>query len=252
MRKTMRKTLIEWTDWTWNPLTGCLSRCSYCYNLRPGSLLSRFGAMYIENGKTCMETSNWRRRETGKLHIARKGERIPFGFDPTFYPHRLKDPLKKRRPSKIFVCDCGDLFGNWVPGQWIKEVLNVVKMCPQHTFQFLTKNPRRYLDFQPLPNNSWAGATLTCNKDRERVLIMKKVKVPVRFLSIEPLLGEVTLPFDGIQWIIIGAQTGRNPLRPKKEWIDKILSNANKMGIPIFLKNNLRPHYPILFQQFPS
>ncbi len=246
----MRRTTIEWTDWTWNPITGCLSRCSYCYNLRPGSLLGRFGAVYIESGKTCMETSNWRRRETGKIHIARKGERIPFGYDPTFYPHRLEEPLKRRRPSKIFVCDCGDLWGNWVPDQWILEVLKVVKMCPQHTFQLLTKNPRRYLDFE-LPNNTWAGTTVTSNKDSERAKIITQVRVPVRFLSIEPLLGEISFDFDEIQWIIVGAQTGRNAVRPKKEWIQAILTNARKMKMPIFLKNNLRPYYPSSIQQFP-
>jgi protein gp37 len=247
----MRRTTIEWTSWTWNPVTGCLSRCFYCFNLRPGSLLSRFGAIYIEHGKTYTETSNWRRRETGRIHVARKGERLPYGYDPTFYPHRLEDPLKKRRPSKIFVCDCGDLWGEWVPKEWIEEVLKVVKMCPQHTFQFLTKNPQRYLEFEPLPENSWAGTTVTCNKDYRRAIIMEKVKVPVKFLSIEPLLGEVDFPFDGIQWIIVGAQTGKNPLRPKKDWVKKILSNARKLKIPIFLKNNLRSCYPFSLQQFP-
>jgi protein gp37 len=246
----MRKTSIEWTDWTWNPVTGCLSRCSYCYNLRPGSLLGRFGSVYIEDGKTYKETLNWRRREAGKIHIARKGERIPFGYDPTFYPHRLEDPLKRRWPSKIFVCDCGDLFGEWVPKEWIEEVLKVVKKCPQHTFQFLTKNPRRYLDFE-LPNNTWAGTTVTSNRDYQKVGIIKQVKTPIRFLSIEPLLGEVDFSFDGIQWVIIGAQTGKNPVKPRNEWIEKILSNARKLGIPIFLKNNLRSCYPVSLQQFP-
>jgi protein gp37 len=246
----MRRTFIEWTDWTWNPITGCLSRCSYCYNLRPGSLLSRFGAIYIKNDKTYTETLNWRRRETGELHIAIKGERIPFGYDPTFYPHRLEEPLKRRRPSRIFVCDCGDLWGDWVPKEWIEEVLKVVKKCPQHTFQFLTKNPQRYLDFE-LPSNAWAGTTVTSNEDHEQAKIIKRVKVLVRFLSIEPLLGEVNFDFNGLQWIIIGAQTGKNPLRPKKEWIEKILSDAKRLGIPIFLKNNLRPHYPFSIQKFP-
>jgi len=247
----MRKTLIEWTDWTWNAVTGCLHQCPYCYNLRPGSLLSRFGAVYIKNGKTCTETLDWRRRETGEIHIAHKGERIPYGYDPTFYPHRLEDPLKKKRPSKIFTCDCGDLFGDWVPKEWIEEVLRVVKKCPQHTFQFLTKNPRRYLDFEPLSDNSWAGTTVTCNKDHGRAKIMKKVKVPIRFLSIEPLLGEISFPLDNIDWIIVGAQTGKNPLRPKKEWIENILTSAREEGIPVFLKNNLRPYYPPSIQEFP-
>jgi protein gp37 len=193
---------------------------------------------------------NWRRRETGELHIAIKGERIPFGYDPTFYPHRLEEPLKRRRPSRIFVCDCGDLWGDWVPKEWIEEVLKVVKKCPQHTFQFLTKNPQRYLDFE-LPSNAWAGTTVTSNEDHEQAKIIKRVKVLVRFLSIEPLLGEVNFDFNGLQWIIIGAQTGKNPLRPKKEWIEKILSDAKRLGIPIFLKNNLRPHYPFSIQKFP-
>jgi protein gp37 len=245
----MRNTSIEWTDWTWNPITGCFYQCYFCYNLRPGSLLSRFGAIYIENGKTYTETTNWRIRESGELHIAHKGERVPFGYDPTFYPHRLEEPLKRRKPSRIFVCDCGDLFGDWVPIEWIKDVLDVIRKCPHHTFQLLTKNPKRYLDFE-LPNNVWAGATTTCDKDYERAKIVKKVKVPMRFLSIEPLLGEVNFDFHGIQWIIIGAQTGRNPLIPKKDWVEKILSNAKRLGIPIFLKNNLRPHYPLI-QQFP-
>ncbi len=246
----MRRTLIEWTDWTWNPITSCLSRCSYCYNLRPGSLLGRFGATYFKNGNTYTETLNWRRRETGEIHIAIKGERIPFGYDPTFYPHRLQDPLKRRRPSKIFVCDCGDLWGDWVPNEWIEEVLRIVRRCPQHTFQFLTKNPKRYLNFE-LPNNTWAGTTVTSNKDYGRAIIMKKVKVPVRFLSIEPLLGEVGFNLHGIQWIIIGAMTGTKPVRPRREWIEKILLNTDKTGIPIFLKNNLRPYYPSSVQQFP-
>jgi protein gp37 len=162
----------------------------------------------------------------------------------------LEDPLKRRKPSRIFVCDCADLWGEWVPNEWIKEVLKVVKKCPQHTFQLLTKNPKRYLDFA-LPNNTWAGTTVTSNEDYERTIIMKKIKVPVRFLSIEPLLGEVSFPFDGIQWVIIGAQTGKNPLRPEKEWIEVILSNARKRRIPVFLKNNLRPYYPFSLQQFP-
>jgi protein gp37 len=106
------------------------------------------------------------------------------------------------------------------------------------------------VDFE-LPNNTWAGTTVTSNEDYGRAIIMKKVKIPVRFLSIEPLLGEVSFAFDNVQWIIVGAQTGKNPVRPKKEWIDKILSNARKKGIPVFLKNNLRPHYPSSIQQFP-
>lgn len=193
---------------------------------------------------------NWRRRETGKLHIAGAGERCPFGFDPTFYPHRLHEPQKVKKPKRIFVVSAGDLWGEWIPHVWIVEVLKVVKKCPQHTFQLLTKNPRRYLDFE-LPQNSWAGATVTCDEDYERAKIMKKVKAPVRFLSIEPLLGEVGFDLRGLDWLIIGAMTGKNPLRPKRQWIERILPEAKRLGIPVFLKNNLRPYYPFSIQQFP-
>jgi protein gp37 len=194
---------------------------------------------------------NWRERETGKIHIASKHERCPHGFDPTFYPERLQEPLKIKKPKRIFVVSAGDLWGQWVPDGWIEKILDVIRKSPWHVFQCLTKNPQRYLDFEPLPDNVWAGTTICSDDDYKRAEILTKVKVPVRFLSIEPLLGEVSFDLCGIQWIIIGAMTGTNPVRPKREWIQKILLNARNPGIPIFLKNNLRPYYPFSIQQFP-
>jgi protein gp37 len=247
----MRKTTIEWCDASWNPVTGCFHRCPYCYNLREGAPLSRYGTAHIEGGKlVASHHTNWRKRETGKIHIASKHERCPHGYDPTFYPDRLQEPLKIKKPKRIFVVSAGDLWGDWVPNEWIEKVLDVIRKSPWHVFQCLTKNPRRYLDFE-LPQNSWAGATVTCDEDYERAKIMKKVKAPVKFLSIEPLLGEVGFDLRGIDWLIIGAMTGNNPLRPKRHWIERILSEANRLGIPVFLKNNLRPYYPFSIQQFP-
>ena len=248
----MRKTFIEWTNLSWNPVTGCLHRCHYCYNLRDGAPLSRYGTTYVEGSKlVTSHHTNWRKRETGKIHIASKHERCPHGFDPTFYPDRLQEPLRIKKPRRIFVVSAGDLWGAWVPKEWIEDVLDVIRKSPWHVFQCLTKNPRRYLDFEPLPDNVWGGTTVTCNEDYERAMIMKKVKTPIRFLSIEPLLGEVDFPFDGIQWVDDGAQTGKNPVKPRIVWVEKILSNAKKLGIPIFLKNNLRSCYPFSLQQFP-
>ena len=107
-----------------------------------------------------------------------KGNEYPLDTILRFTLIDWKTLLKRRRPSKIFVCDCGDLWGEWVPNEWIEEVLKVVKKCPQHTFQFLTKNPQRYLDFEPLPDNSWAGTTVTSNKDHGRAIDHEESESP--------------------------------------------------------------------------
>lgn len=110
----MNKTTIEWCDYSWNPVSGCLHPCRnvYCYNtLKATSPLNRLGARHLDaDGKSVYE-KNWRSRESGECHIARKGEVNPYGFDPTFYPHRLEEPLKENSPGKVFVVDTGDIFG---------------------------------------------------------------------------------------------------------------------------------------------
>ncbi|MDA8170671.1 MAG: DUF5131 family protein [Nitrospiraceae bacterium] len=230
----MNKTSIEWCDYSWNPITGCLHSCRdiYCYNTMKGTApLNRFGAVYIENGRR-KSAKDWRIRETGELHIAEKGEINPFGYDPTFYSHRLDEPLKVRKPGRIFVVDAGDAFGQWVPAEWIRKILDVTARAPWHTFQFLTKNPRRYLEFE-FPGNCWIGTNVTLDRDRGRAELLLKAHAPVRFLSVEPLMGEVTFDLAGFQWIIIGAQTGRSPVRPEKDWIERILITAERRYVPV-------------------
>ena len=250
----MNKTSIEWCDVSWNPVTGCLHPCrwEYCYNtMKATAVLRRFGACYKNHDGKKVYEKNWISRETGENHIARRGEIYPYGFDPTFYPHRLEQPTKEKNSMKIFVVDTGDLFGAWVPAGWILSIIEIAKACPHHTFLFLTKNPKRYLEFE-FPINAWVGTSVTCNNDKGRAEILKQVTAKVRFLSIEPLLGKVSIDFKCIQWIIVGAQTGKKPLRPKTEWIEDILSQANKLGIPVFLKQNLKLYYSHCIQQFPE
>ena len=110
----MNKTKIEWTNWTWNPVVGCKHNCWYCYGKR----------------------------------IAKRFFKDNPNYEPKFYPERLKEPYTLKKPSKIFVCSMADLFGDWVKMNWIERVIKVVKENPQHTFQFLTKNPKRYLEFE--------------------------------------------------------------------------------------------------------
>ena len=250
----MNKTSIEWCDFTWNPVTGCLHGCrvTYCYNtLKSTAPLNRFGARYRENGIMVTE-KNWRERETGANHVALQGEIYPYGYDPTFYPHRLIEPAKIKKPSRIFVVDTGDLFGDWVPADWIDKVLDVARACPQHTFQFLTRNPERYLSID-FPDNAWTGTSVNSDRDRDRAEMLRSVRAPVRYLSIEPLLGPVTFDLTGIGWIIVGAMTGRNPVLPETAWIDGIVAAARNNRIPVFFKANIETHYPDgrLFKEFP-
>jgi len=216
----VNRTKIEWTDYTWNPVTGCLHSCSYCYGRK---IANRFRSIF------------------------------PNGYKPTFHPERLEEPYNLKKSSKIFVCSMGDLFGNWVPAKWIKAVIKVAEDNPQHIFQFLTKNPARYEEFR-FPKNCWLGTTVTSYLDQDRILQLPRYEENYRtlnFVSFEPLLGEVYLEdwiWGYIDWVIVGAQT--NPYKPPKpEWVKHIILEAKKAGKPVFLKNNLR--WPEKIQEFP-
>jgi protein gp37 len=250
----MNRTSIEWCDYTWNPVSGCLHRCRdvYCYNtMKATAPLNRFGARYIDGSGRPVYEKDWKARETGECHIAKEGEIYPYGYDPTLYPHRLDEPLRVRKPGRIFVVDTGDLFGRWVPAEWIEQVIDAARRCPQHTFQFLTKNPKRLLDFE-FPENAWVGTSVNSGKDKGMAEVLKKASAPVRFLSIEPLLGRVSFDLEGLQWLIIGAQTGKDPVRPEREWVEDILSMAGKLRIPVFLKDNIAHVYPKPGKEYPQ
>lgn len=196
----MQKTSIEWTDYSWNPVVGCKHGCNYCYARR---MNDRF---------------KW----------------IPNWDKPRFFPERLNDEMPSR-PSKIFVSSMADLFGDWIPKEWIERILMVVGQNPKHTFQFLTKNPKRYLEFI-FPDNCWLGMTLTTGFDdfeQNNFDYFKKV-MGYKFVSIEPLLGKITEDLSKIDLVIIGAMTGKNAILPQKEWI-KSIQHRN-----IFFKNNIK------------
>ena len=214
---------IEWTDYTWSPVTGCLRGCSYCY-------------------------------------ANRIAQRIyPEKFKPTFRKERLKDKDLGKVPdgSKIFVCDMGELFGDWVPTDWIESVLDVTKEYPQYIFQFLTKNPHRYEFWAGLfGDNCWLGATEDCSSiKQENRAIMQGLRFNgIKFLSCEPLLGELVGPIDNIDWIIIGEQTKRR--YTPEEWeivrknADRLLHRAHMNKVARFVKNNLSKHFQI--QEWPK
>jgi len=205
----MNRTKIEWTDWSWNPITGCLHGCWYCYARR---IATRFP------------------------------KNFPKGFKPTFWPERLNEPWQLKKPSKIFVCSMSDLFAPWTPKEWRDAVLKSIIECPiKHTFQLLTKNPER---IEPIkfPDNVWVGTTVTCTGgDYVNIEKIKYVRAGVRFVSFEPLLGKLPdiVDFRGIDWIIVGKLTGSKKIPLDEESVLDILTRAEWHDIPVFLKNNL-------------
>ena len=175
------KTKIDWCDATWNPVTGCLHGCEYCYARR---IAKRFcsnehgkdeagiaypcGALGYRNipEGDCRFCS-----ELDGLEFVGQGIRwnhgraaYPYGFMPTFHPHRLDVPKRWKKPRTIFVCSMADLFGEWVPDEWIQRVFDACRKVPQHCYLFLTKNPGRYCDLErkgllPEEDNFWFGAS---------------------------------------------------------------------------------------------
>jgi protein gp37 len=238
----MNKSKIEWCDYTWNPVSGCLHGCEYCYAHR---IAQRFGNRYMPYGDG-----------VNVLNEPFDGERgidpYPYGFEPTFHKYRLDEPQQVKKPSKIFVVSMGDLFGDWVPDEWIEEVFKTCEKAPQHTYMFLTKNPYRYLQLHireklPKASNCWYGTTLT----GQGRLPFNCLDFKQNFVSIEPLLGDVSdkLPFTNIQWVIVGAQTGPGAVPPKPEWVQSIIDQCRCAKVPIFLKDNL--NWPDKIQEWP-
>ena len=274
----MKKTKIEWCDSSWNPVTGCYHDCEYCYARR---IAKRFGGNDTASTFRPFQY-DWHRaddnrdlfydeasREKPMLFVVNKplflprrfdkkatkkyGRQIfdckkapyPFDFNPTFHRYRLDEPASWTQPRNIFVCSMADLFGDWVPDEWILEVFAACERAPQHRYLFLTKNPKRYGDLAragklPQRDNMWYGSTLDNMGAR---------RYPGRFLdntfvSIEPLTEYMDVglgSFGGDKWVIIGAETGnrKGKVTPKKEWVDKICEAADITHMAVFMKDSL-------------
>jgi len=247
------KTKIEWADATWNPVTGCLHGCEYCYAARAAK---RFGGHTSGEAKIIDLNDGMAPRyllEKPLRNIwsdeSETGAPFPFGFAPTFHRYRLGIPERWTKPRTIFVCSVADLFGDWIPYNWIEEVFRACTAAPQHRYLFLTKNPQRYaamylLDLMPRQDNYWYGTSVTNEKSKIRFLGKDEWKIHT-FWSMEPLLGPVEM--DGEkgtpEWIILGAETGnrKGKVKPEKAWIDSITSFCDKNGIPVFMKDSLIP-----------
>jgi protein gp37 len=219
---------IEWSKWTWNPVTGCSYACQYCY------------ARDI-------------------------GDRFQGGFEPKFHPERLSAPINTRLPTdtgngnlNVFVCSMAELFGDWVPQEWIDQVIESCTKAPEWNFIFLTKNPKRLIGIK-WPKNAWVGTTVDCqSRVNSAVAAFDELnKHPYRpvvtFLSCEPMNERLDFGDRGLHsfdWIIIGGRSvsSRMPaFQPEWEWVEKLHNEARAAGCKVYWKPNLtvRPkEYP--------
>lgn len=250
----MNKTKIDWCDSTWNPVTGCLHGCKYCY---ARGIANRFGANIADENRlhvldapfmSVIKNDNgiWSREKTNPY---------PFNFEPTFHKYRLNEYLYKKGRN-IFVCSMADLFGKWVPDEWIEEVFDACKRASQHNYLFLTKNPKRYEKVlnRYMPPNMWFGWSQTGPMGNKcDFTTHHSIKT---FISIEPLLE----PFKefhirGVDWVIIGAETGRrkDKVVPERQWIEDIVNKCRTSDIPVFMKSSLADIWgKSLIQEFPK
>lgn len=279
----MDKTKIDWCDSTWNPVTGCLHGCEYCYartiaerfRKREGYELNEDNTIFIhhfDGSPTIYELKEpcffeeydpfGEKSDKDKIKAP-----YPYGFKPTFHRYRLNDYIGKKGRN-IFICSMADLFGNWVPHEWRKEIFKVCENAPQHNYLFLTKNPRKYVELQGAgeileKDNMWYGASVTGEKSMETVeKWFGETKESMRlFLSIEPILEDVTCTeswdfcLSYVKWVIIGAETGRRKNKgvPDRSWIRSILFSCEENGIPVFMKSSLANIWgEPLIQEFPK
>lgn len=206
----MNKTKIEWCDYTWNPITGCKRGCFFCY---------------------------------GKRIRERFQPDIPWS-ELIWHDERLEQPLKEKKPSRIFVGSMSDIeFWRHID---VERIIDVAKKCPHHTFMFLTKNAEVYGAYD-FPKNCWLGVTAT--DGYYNFGYTKRLK----FISLEPLLSKPQGAWidSNISWVIIGAMTGVGSEKfcPKKEWVEYIIKECRQFEIPIFIKNNIGWKEKI--QEFP-
>lgn len=256
----MNKSKIEWCDFTWNPVTGCRHGCSYCYAAKQANRFCGNALINKASGQLKAENGLWVLEKPFR-NEADKVTPFPVKFEPVLHEYRLPMPAQKKKPAVIFVVSMGDLFGEWVPDAWIEKVFEAAQAAPWHTYLFLTKNPGRYIRLLvdgklPARDNFWYGTTVT--SPEQRFFYNSYYHT---FLSIEPLLadfrGNMELPALMLKpdWVIIGAETGtrKDRVQPKPEWVQGLLDIYRAKGVPVFLKDNLKPYWNgELIQEFPG
>jgi len=206
---------IEWTEQTWNPVTGCTKispGCKHCYAETMAKRLTAMGAPGYENG-----------------------------FDISLMPDRLEQPLKRKKPTVYFVNSMSDLFHEEVPFSFIDEVMKTIEQTPHHTYQILTKRAERmasYFNKRSVPQNAWLGVSVEDKKyGLPRIDYLRQVDAFVRFLSVEPLLEDIgRIDLKGIHWVIVGGESGQKARLMKPEWVESVQFQCEQQGIAFFFK----------------
>jgi protein gp37 len=208
------KSSIEWTDSTWNPITGCNKispGCKNCYAERMAKRLKLMGS-----------------------------ERYFHEFKLTLHEDVIKEPLNWKKPRTIFVNSMSDLFHENVPFDFIQQVFDTMKQASWHKFQILTKRSKRLVKLAPLlewPDNVWMGVSVESEKYQFRIDDLRKIPSAVRFLSIEPLIAPTSnLDLKTIDWVIVGGESGPGARPMKEEWVTQIKEECDKFKTPFFFK----------------
>jgi protein gp37 len=218
-------TAIEWTDATWNPVTGCTkisAGCDHCYAER---FSERFRGV--------------------------PGHPFEFGFDLTLRPERLETPLKWRQPRMIFVNSMSDLFHKEVPWEFTARVFDTMEKADWHTFQVLTKRSSLMRDFLRKrygadrgPSHMWFGVSIEDGLKLSRLRHLRQTPAGIRFLSIEPLIGRIgKIDLSGIDWVIVGGESGPGARHMEPEWVREVRDQCVREGVAFFFKQwgGLRP-----------
>ncbi|MBG0506509.1 phage Gp37/Gp68 family protein [Elizabethkingia anophelis] len=210
----MNRSNIEWTEITWNPTTGCTkvsTGCKNCYAERWANMQHKRGINQYRNG-----------------------------FELTLATERLNDPLKWKKPQIVFVNSMSDLFHDKVETEYIKKVFSVMNSTPQHTYQILTKRIERVKDLSDnifWSDNIWLGVSVENNEFVERIEILKTTPAKIKFISFEPLLGDIKYDdFTSIDWVLVGGESGGKARKVEKEWIISIRNNCKRHNTAFFFK----------------
>jgi protein gp37 len=225
-----QKSAIEWTDATWNPVTGCTRVSAGCDNCYAATLATRL---------------------LSGIYLAREPEvdsditrRDPFAV--RLWPERLSDPLQWRDPRHIFVNSMSDLFHKDVPDAFIRSIFKAMLMAHWHIYQILTKRPSRARRFiernrdlfvnSALPPNIWIGTSVENQAAAHRIRQLLQVPATVRFLSCEPLIGPLAFDPRGLDWVIVGGESGITRRSMSPEWARAIRDRCQSAGVPFFFK----------------
>ena len=210
----MKTTKIEWTDKTWNPITGCAKKSAGCTHCYAEVMAQRLKAMGLEKYRN--------------------------GFELTLHENNLDEPSQWKKPHNIFVCSMSDIFHENVPFDFVDKIMETIRKTPQHRYQILTKRSERMVDYfttRDIPKNVWLGVTVECTASKIRINNLRGLNATVKFLSCEPLIEDLgKLDLQGIDWVIVGGESGPKARPMKPEWVVSIKKQVEEQGAAFFFK----------------